>query len=398
MAQRLEADTTTDRARPVIAALTVTALFSWGLGFYGLGFYLVQLQEVGDWTLGQISTLTLAFHLLATVLGFVVGAALRRSDGRVVFTIGALGLAGGTIAMSAATSLWHLALAYLALSVGWAFTSMNPISATVVAWYEDRSATPLAIALTGASAGGIVLLPLLVGLEQRFGLRTTVRIVGTLELVVVGALATFVIRKPYTPRRLAEPSPSRARDLLVRRDFWLLSTGLAMAIAVQVGMLVHQLNLLTRTVSASAAASMVMATTAAAFVGRFVFIAVQRRIDAGPTGLGFIAVQVVALVALGAVPHGTVLLVATSVGFGFGVGVLITLPALLTRATLSDVEFTAAFPTVNAVYQLGVAAGAPMLAVLHDRFDGYPRAVLVFAILDLAALGLLIVSVRAPKP
>ena len=164
------------RARGAVGGLFVIAVFAWGLGFYGLGFHLRNLHELRGWSLGTITSLTFGFHLAATALSFVVARAVERLGPRSVFVVGGLALGLGTAAIGRVGSLALLGCAYAVLSVGWACTNSNPISATVIAWYPERPGPPLTAALTGASIGGIVLIPALSELDNRFGFTTTLTI------------------------------------------------------------------------------------------------------------------------------------------------------------------------------------------------------------------------------
>ena len=69
-------------------------------------------------------------------------------------------------------SLSILTLGFYTVATGWACLNSNPTSSTVLAWYGERSVTPLTVALTGASAGGIVMIPLLVWLNETVGFAT----------------------------------------------------------------------------------------------------------------------------------------------------------------------------------------------------------------------------------
>lgn len=71
-------------------------------------------------------------------------------------------------AMPHVANLPLLVVVFLVLSVGWSATNSNPISTTVLAWFPNGQ-RQLSIALVGASLGGIILIPVLGDLDQRFG-------------------------------------------------------------------------------------------------------------------------------------------------------------------------------------------------------------------------------------
>lgn len=405
----------------VVAALFVVAVFAWGLAFYGLGFYLRELHRIEGWSLSYLSAVTFVFYGAATVATFLVGRLLVRHGPRPVFVGGAVLLGGGLLAIGNVRQPWQLLVAYLVLAGGWSCLNLYPISATVLAWFPQRSSTPLAVALTGASMGGIVLIPVLDELNASQGFGTALGTVGVVALVVVGALSLLVVRRPPgepapapaggtapasssagagtaagaagsgSPASAAATGSGAAWRLLREGRFWLLLSGLALGFTVQVGFLVHQLNLLDATTGDGGAARIVSITTAAALAGRLVFVAIGDRWPTSLLGAAYLAAQAAALVAVahfdgdGAVPLG----IACAV-FGLGVGVLITIPPLLTRTVFPDIEFTAAFPVLNAGLQVAVAGGAPLMALGHDVLGGYGGAALVGAAVDAVGVALLL--------
>ena len=167
--------------------------------------------------------------------------------------------------------------------------------------------------------------------------------------------------------------------------------GLAFGLLVQVGFLVHQLSILDGTVSAGAPARIVAATTASAMVGRLAFIVLTTRVPAAAVGAGFLAVQSVALVMLSGT-DGAAGSLLWSCLFGLGVGVLVVIAPLLTRATYPAIPFTAVFPVVSIGYQLAIAAGAPVTAVAEASLGGYPETLLLLGVVDALATGLIAVN------
>ncbi|MEZ5412250.1 MAG: MFS transporter [Acidimicrobiales bacterium] len=387
-----EATVPPDRRRgwSVVAAVFVVAVFAWGLGFYGLGLYLRDLSSTFGWSVTAVSLVTFTFHLTATWLTFVVSHRLARHGPRPVFLVGAVALPLGTAAVGLVGSLWQLVPAYLVLAIGWACCNSNPISATVLAWFPERSGAPLSVALTGASVGGIALIPALDAAVRAHGLRTALAATAAVAALVLVPLAGLVIRSPRSPTRRSAADrrqpPFRPYD---SPRFWSLSLGLALGIAAQVGLLVHQLTHLDDGFKPGTGARLVALTTAAALAGRLAFVAlVDRRASATVLGCAFLAAQAVALATLAASRSTPAVTVACGV-FGLGVGVLITIPPLLVRRSYPDVPFTTAFPVVNVGYQLAIATGPPSVAIARDLFDGYRPTFAVLALADVAAVVLL---------
>jgi len=56
----------------------------------------------------------------------------------------------------------------MVMAIGWAAKTIAAISNTLSLWYRDRLGLAVSLALNGASAGGIIVLPLLVYLTAKF--------------------------------------------------------------------------------------------------------------------------------------------------------------------------------------------------------------------------------------
>ncbi len=381
----------------VVAALFVVACFAWGLAFYGLGFYLRSLHAQG-WSLAMVSWLTLAFQAAATGLGFVVGPRIERHGPRPVFAVGAVALATAVFSIGRAQHLLTLAAAYLVLAIGWACLNTNPISATVIAWHPDGGARQLSVALTGASVGGIVGIPVLDRIDRAAGFATATSVAAVAVLAVLLPVALLVLRRPpAAPEPSSGSSPARpsAASIVRNRRFWAIAAPALLSVGAQVGFLVHQLTFLGETLSSGTAATIVSATAVAALAGRLLFAAMVARFGVRRSGAGFVAGQLLALVFLAAGPRDVVALALGSVVFGAGVGVLITMPPLLTRAGFPDVPFGAVFPFVSAAQQAGVALGPLVVSVAHGAAGGYRSACAVMAAAHTSALAVLLRGSRA---
>ena len=374
----------------------VVALFAWGTAFYGLGFYLLRLHEIRGWSRAEISNIILLFYATAVILSFGVSKILARRGPRPVIATGALATGAALITMPHVGNLWLLVLVFLTLAVGWSAMNTNPISTTVVAWFPGGQ-RELSTALIGASFGGILLIPLLGWADLQFGFTAAVTALGLACIVCVGAVALLVIDTPpgWTPSASSSKRADRMSwGLLKGRDFWVVGGALGLGVAVQGGFLVHQLSILGTTVSAERAAQVVGVATFAALVGRLGPIVIGDRVAPALVGASYLAIQALAMIGLAALPQTGTQLTLMSMVYGLGVGVLLTMPSLLTRTTYPDLPYTSAYPVVNLAFQVPLAIGAPTLAYLHDALGGYQPSMWVLAAADLVATVLLLQNHR----
>src|SRR5215471_5481863 len=103
----------------VVAATTVMALFSFGLGFYGQSVYVATLQRVHGWSASVISAPVTVYYLAGALLTASIGSVFERYGPRVVVGAGAVAMAAGVAGLGVATEPWHLYPTFLVMAIGW---------------------------------------------------------------------------------------------------------------------------------------------------------------------------------------------------------------------------------------------------------------------------------------
>jgi MFS family permease len=364
------------RGWSVVIACGIIASFSWGLGFYGLGVYLHALNRLHGWSAGLISVAVTVYYALSAGCLVVVGGFIDRHGPRGVLTYGVVTMAAAVAALGLITAPWQLFVVYLVLATSWSCLSLTGISSTILPWFGRRQGLAMTLALTGASVGGMVLVPILIALVQHRGFQFATAAAGAASLGIGLPLVLLVIRgRPFAHdvavelQRYGATSPSddgtRQARLWTRQEvlrvplLWTLMVPFALALAAQVGFIVHQISLLEPYLGESRAALTVSATTVAALLGRIVLGVLS---DRGAQG--------VALAVMATWPS-TAVFVAGSLVFGLGVGNLITLPPLLAREEFGQRSFGTVFGLVAATAQAGVALGPGLMGLLHDALGSY---------------------------
>jgi cyanate permease len=141
-----------------------------------------------------------------------------------------------------------------------------------------------------------------------------------------------------------------------------------LAIMVQVGFVVHQVSFLFPVLGREGAGLSVflmalMAATSRVVVGFFI-----DRLDQRAVGALLLAAQASALFAMLKFPSPHVAYLATAV-FGFAVGVMITLPALIIQCECPAAAFGMLSGLTLAIIQTGNAFGPSLLGWLRDATD-----------------------------
>jgi MFS family permease len=388
----------------IVAVAFLVALFGFGLGFYGPGIYLVALRARFGWSAADIAAAISVYYVLGAALLFLfVGRAFERHGVRRVVTAGALALAAGLAALTLASRLWHVHAAFALMSIGWATMSGAAINIIVAPWFDRRRGLAVSLALNGASAGGVVMAPLLVFLIDRFGFATALPLAAALMLAVLLPLLMLVAREKRPGEYDTDDSPAAAglvpsshqaappwniRRVLRDPKFITISIPFALGLTAQVGFLTHQVAFLTPTTGTVTAGWIVSLTTFAAIVGRLGTGLFVDRVDRRVVSCLNFLVQAVAMAILTSA-SAPGLLVAGCVLFGLGLGNLVSLPALIVQREFPNRDFARIVSMIVAINQFVFAFGPALLGRLQLPDGGYTHA--LFACLAMEMLGAVIV-------
>jgi MFS family permease len=370
----------------------VVAFFAFGTGFYSLGIYLVALNARHGWSIAFISLAITVYYVLGASLTAFVGDAFERFGPRRVVSVavGALGL--GVLALPLLERPWQLFAAFGVMAVGWAATSGAAINTMVAPWFDRKRGLAVSIAMNGAAAGGVVIVPLWAALIAACGFATAAFVlVGGMMLLVLPLVARYLHRGPEVlglrpdgavagPADQARPPGTTPvlprRDLLRSGHFWTISAPFALGLLAQVGFITHQVAYLTPRLGAERAALALSLTSLAAIIGRLVTGVFIDRVDRRLATAANLAVQAVALVAMIRWPSPSILYVACAL-FGLGVGNMTTLPGLVVQVEYPREHFGRVVSFVVAINQFTFAFGPGLLGAVRDWTGSYTAALAV---------------------
>jgi MFS family permease len=380
---------------PAVLACFGIAIFAWGFGFYGQSVYLAELHRTRGWSSALIGSAATTFYLVGAVLLTRVHAALDRFGPRVVLIAGVVLLGCGATLFSRSQAPWQLYAGAVVMACGWACTTTTAISTTLAFWFDSQRGLAISLALNGASAAGFTVAPLLVTLSSRLGLARAVPEVALAMLVMLvplvfvgfGGARTRAAAHHATTPATPDSRPAHVTAGQVLRDgrFWSVSAPFALALAAQVGFLVHLVAFLLPHLGASGAATALAISAGAAMGGRIALGLIVDRLNQRRASALSFASQAAALglmLALTARPGA--LYVGTFV-FGLSVGNVITLPSLIVQREFAPRSFGLVLGLSTAVGQLTYSLGPTLLGVLRDLSGGYGAALALCIGLELAA-------------
>lgn len=213
-----------------------------------------------------------------------VGRALDRVSGRLVVACGAALFAAGwaVIAMSNHLVITLLA-AFFLLAPGGA--ALGPVTASTLVsrWFTRKRGFALGIVSVAASAGGLVVVPIMAALIDAGGWRYAM---ASLALVASAAILSLVwILLPADSTRSIEkgnamPLPAPSGSLFLQRDFWLIAFAVGSVMAVNGALLSCLIAYATdRGLSLAQGTVLMSAISGAALIGKLVLGALSDRID-----------------------------------------------------------------------------------------------------------------------
>ena len=378
----------------VVFACFLSAVFSWGFGFYAHGTYLVELQKAHGWSTGFISSVVTAHYVLGALLLPRIAEAIGRFGPRAIFLGGLFITAGALMLLPSVTERWQLVALYLVMAPGWNATSVAPIAATIGQWFDRKRGLALNLALSGATVAGLVVTPALLAAIPRLGFADAERLLVAIGIVLAGgAVGLFVRRGPLSPK----PAAVRRSRLAPLRHwrFWSISAPFAFVLVSQVGFLTHLVPLTSGRGGVDPGLA-VGINAVMALVGRVVLGFVIDRLDPRAASSISFLVQVGAIAVLAYAEQPLAIYGACAV-YGFSVGNNITLSPLIVQREYAADEFPAIVALSTAIVQMLYAFGPGLLGVLRDGFGGYGVPLAVCMALNLMASGLVLMRPRPAK-
>ena len=382
----------------VVAAVSVMAFLSFGLGFYGISVYVATLQRLHGWSASAVSGPVTVYYVAGALLTAAMANLYERFGPRAVVMAGSAALAGGIAALGVVTRPWQLYPTFLVMSVGWGAMSGAAINIILAPWWERRRGLMVSIGFTGATLGGVVIAPLLIPLVDALGFTTALALAALASIVILAVVAGVLRRGPgdlglgpdgdpvraTSIRPMLQSAPPWRGEALSTWRFWSVSVPFALGLTAQVGVITHLIALVTPTLGTGGAARVVSATTAAALIGRLATGAVVDRLNRRLVASATLVVQMVGVALLAWAPSSAAVQVGC-VLFGLGFGSLTTLPGLILAVEWPRERFSGLVGLVVGINQFTFAFGPSLVGVLRDWAGTYGPALTVCAAIQAIA-------------
>jgi MFS family permease len=384
------------RGWPAVLACFCVATFAWGFGFYGQSVYFAALQQLHGWPASLVASATTTYYLTGALFLTQVHRAIGLLGARTLMMAGSVVLGAGVVGLSQSIAPWQLYLCSIVMAAGWASTTTTAIATTLAQWFDARRGLAISLALNGASTGGFVVAPLLVHFNHQIGLASAVLLLVLGALVVLLPIIVFGVGRAVSEHVVGRsrgaamgddtlPHFDRQSQVLRSLRFWSVSMPFALALAAQVGFIVHQVAFLLPHLGSAGTGTAIASTAIAATVGRLALAAAVDRLHQRRVSAISFASQAAGLALMLVQPEQSWALYVGSVVFGLSVGNVITLPALIVQREFSAQSFGMVVGLSSMVGQAVLSFGPTLLAVARDLSGGYAAALLLCIGLQLVA-------------
>jgi MFS family permease len=349
--------------------------------------------------LGLVMTLTI---LIGALINPMLGTAMDRFSIRKIMLGGSAALATGYLALSFATSMTGVFLAF-GMLLALASAALGPLSYSTLLprWFVARRARAFGLTVAGYAIGGLFLPPLFAFMIDSFGWRNAVRLFAAFViLVLIPLIARLVIDRPSYVGLYAdgavEPSPvtasaapetSQSTGALLRdMNFWVITICICLVLMGSGGLLSNMVPLaLSRGFTAKQGALLLTSFSAGSLTSKVLYMFFGDRLN---PRVGLAAGLLFFTVSSGFFLRGHTysMLLTASFLFGMGVGISLPLWSYLTARVFGTVHVGRVFGLMYVVTMPFSLLAPPMMGAIFDRTGAYDDGFILYICLGLAAL------------
>lgn len=383
----------------VTACCFTMAVLGWGTVFYGHGLYISALKAEHGWSTGQISGAISFFWIVGIPMTVTIGGLIDRFGPRLVTATGAVLVGASVIGLGQVTELWHAYACFALMAMGYPAVGAVGISATLGAWFDKGLSVAMSFALTGASVGAMLVVPLMARMTEVDGFAHATLIMGGATILIIAPLCLIFMSRPVTDTIVPQAGVSAFRHLGATAKmpmFWIIVAASGISLAAQVGYLSHQIPILEERLTRTDAAFAVAVTAASGIIGRFGLGFLAERYDLRAVAVIAYLLQGIGIASLNFVGTGFWLYAACALS-GFVVGCLVILPPLLVRKWLGPDGYGKNYGLLAVFAYLCQGIGPGSVGLIHDYAGRYEPALWYMLVLLIIAVGV-ILRLGPPPP
>ena len=213
-----------NRSARLVLAAGFFVLFIGGGARFAVGLTLKPIVDDFGWGRSDLGLAVALFQVVSAAAMFFAGRLADRSGPRLVLGGGLLVSGIGIGLMSAISAPWHaLALFGVVFALGNGAASMIPVGVMVTRAFPERAGIANALAMSGLSAGQLVVIATLAAVLAAVGWHSVYLWLGVANLALVPLLTWVVPKTTPTQAKVARPGKGvGVLEAARSRQFWLL--------------------------------------------------------------------------------------------------------------------------------------------------------------------------------
>ncbi len=395
-----------------IVAGTFVLLFLYaGAGFYSFSLFIQPLEESFGWTRSQISLAISLYLLVHGLTAPAVGFLIERFNPRNVVACFSVLSGLAFIMVSFTQTLWYFYFSYILLSIGTTGIGYVPLSTILSRWFTRKRGSAIGIAMVGLAVGGLMMAPAVGLLLEYFSWRVSFSTLGVLVLVVALPISLFVIKSHPSDMGLLPdgdlPQHSLDQDYVndtqesieeaqnedwpffaaIRsRSFWGLTGAYICVSLALMGVMQHQVPLITeKGISPATAAAALGLTAGLGGLGKYTFGRITELMPFRLAAVICYSLQVVGLLILLQLNTPAVIWLYIII-FGFSMGGSVVLLPIGVADYFGLTALGTLMGIVSLAQAIGYSVGATMSAMIYDAFGSYTIALTTYVIIYLCAI------------
>ena len=238
MNPKVEAPAPIERSRGdqfQVATTSFLALFSIvGIALYGLPFFYDFMVKDFGWSRTTVTSgNALSKLVVGPLFGYLAGWMVDRFGPRKLMLVGIFLAGTALVGLGNMTALWMFYFFYLFNALGYVCAGPLTNQVLLTRWFDKARGKAMGFAYLGIGIGGALVPLLAVFLEQRFGWRIALALLGVLIIVVALPLAYFVKESPEAAARMrASGNPAEKQPHQTAPIGWAFKSGAFFLLAI----------------------------------------------------------------------------------------------------------------------------------------------------------------------
>jgi MFS family permease len=380
-----------------VLALAFGQLVAWGTFYYAFAIIMTPMGAELGWSKAEMNgALSLGIAVTGTA-SFAAGRWIDRNGGRTLMALGALLGTALLVLWSQITALWQLYAVWVGIGAICAAILYDPVFAVVArAFAADYRRAITVITLLGGLAS-TAFIPLTQGLVDLLGWRHALLALALIELPICAGIPWILLRGRETtvaPTAAAKEvrGAGVVRRAMRRPVYWLLVASFVSFALFYTALLFNLVPMLgERGFTTGQAVAVYACIGPSQVLGRIVLLMLERRLTATIAGIAATALQVTALVVLGAASPHSLSAYVFAIAFGTGMGIKTIVQATAAPEFLGREGYGALQGSImTPIY--AAQALSPFAAALIWQFGGgyalLERVLLLCAVVSTVAFAL----------